>query len=185
MNPRIKAVAQLLRIENPPERSRRRVRQLLRELEQERSHIALLEIQKNKVQEDYNRMEDTVRDLLVNEVHLRDQIADLENRLQMAIDAAWTNEQRVSFAMFDAADPHVSDATEAIDVAQLRHDWAKEPLTGKVTQRNPATGRHETVEVNTADVAAFATAKPIEITLLPPGVGSVSPTHIPGMALVS
>lgn len=201
-------VMQIARLQNPPQYGRRKMRQLEGALATERAKNELLTLRMTKARDDYDRLEGVVRDLLVHEVHYQDKIADLENRLEIAINSAWSNEQLTSFAFFDRPQDHPLDqATSPIDVSMLRAEWDEEPLEGKVTQFNPSTGRHDTVELDRDEILSEGhctgvsagpleivldgaygvrkAAKTVEITLLPSGVGSASPVHIPGLVQVS
>lgn len=176
------------RIQNPPQYGRRRMRQLRHELELAHAENELLMIRNTKLRDDLNRREETIRNLLTNEVAYESKIKDLDDRLTVAINSAWTNQQRISFAFFDFNDPQIDSSTEAIDVSDLRKTL-DEPLLGKITQLNPTTGRHDTIELDRDDLlsgpyGAGKSAAPIVLKVGAPRVGSVSPTSIPGVHLV-
>jgi hypothetical protein len=183
-----KAMMRWARFENPPEFGRRRMRQLTKELARKEAEIKLLEIQQAKLQADVESRENTIRSLIMDSSYQEDRIKELEDKLDTTIHAAWTNQQRVSFAFFDQNDPRIDSSTQAIDVSELRRDLA-EPLTGKVTQFNPTTGRHDTVELHMSAAASEPVPQEVplaKVVFLGVGInGSVSPVHVPGMAAVS
>lgn len=183
-----RTLMQWLRFENPPQYGKRRMRKLEQDLELERTRNELLSLQKEKLQVDVERMEDVIRSLVLDTASYEEKVRELENKLDTAIYASWSNEQRVSFAFFDYNDPQVDSSTQAIDVSELRADLAEPVLVGKVTQYNPSTGRHDTVELNREMINKEPDSAPVPVTFVFLGVGengSLSPTELPQLMAVS
>lgn len=182
----VRTIMQWVRLENAPQYGKRRMRQLQTALEHKSAELELSKINRQRIMEDYERLEQTVRVLLLNDVERENELKELRERLQTAISSAWSNEQMISFKTFDFNDPQIDHSTQAIDVSELRADLAdpREAVITKITQPNPDTGRHDTVEIRRPEVVQ-PKKEQVKIPLLPPGLdGSLSPTHVPGMKKV-
>jgi hypothetical protein len=106
----------------------------------------------------------------------------IKGRLELAVQANQVNMSRVDFVFPERPKTEFIDqATYPIDITSLRADLS-EPITGKVTQMNPDTGDHETVETPldklTKDTEEFRLSL---VRVAQRGVFFASPTHVPGM----
>lgn len=175
----------MFRLGTPAEYGARRIRRLEYALDQERALVAVGEIKCAELMERLEQRDEIIANLKAQAeaarqtiTELEIEVADLQYSLDTAVTAAWQNENAISF-MFDdrPVDGPEDYATAPIDLTELRADLAaQEPLEGKITQYNEATGRHDTVEIKRPVFVGASRHEESEYT---------TPTYVPGMAKAS
>ena len=107
-------------------------------------------------------------------------IESLGTELAIAIGANAINSRRTDFSFSDRPiTPYVDQATYPIDVRDLRASLENEPIMGKVTQPNPDTGEHETVETGLDQLSKAA--RTFLVRRFQGNPGLIYPTFVPGM----
>lgn len=162
-----------------PESGRRRVWDRMAELESQlaeaRRRIQVLENNLDATNEGWNATQ--------AELDVANERAELlKGKLNLAIEANQINMSKIDFVFPERPQaPFIDQATYPIDISTLRADLA-DPIVGKVTQLNPETGNHETVETPldklTKDAMEFRLSL---VKVAQRGVFFASPTHVPGM----